>query len=172
MKFCFSQSAARTASQLIVVTADPTLWHRSHQPLLGFIRSVKAPKPVILYYHRLIPGLYRLGILNSLAFGKWIAATFYGFFRPTARGPYFLRDLQDVAIKSAALGAQNLVLALTAQGCATCMMEGFDEVRVKRLLGLGRSARVVMVIAVGKEAPRGTWGPQFRLDNAEVIHQI
>jgi nitroreductase len=80
--------------------------------------------------------------------------------------------LQEVAIKSAALASENLVLALTAQGYATCMMEGFDEVRVRNLLRLSASARVVMVIAVGLEGERGTWGPQFRIPTEQVVHEI
>jgi nitroreductase len=100
-----------------------------------------------------------------------------GLFRPTSWGPCTKRDLQEVAIKSAALAAENLVLALSAQGYSTCMMEGFDEVRVKNLLGLGLagiggSARIVMVVGVGLEGERATWGPQYRIPQSEVVHEI
>ena len=44
-----------------------------------------------------------------------------------------MRDLQEIAIKSAALGAENFVLALEAQGFSSCMMEGHDESRVLKL---------------------------------------
>ena len=88
------------------------------------------------------------------------------------RGPGTLRDIQEVCIKSAALAAENFVLAITAQGYATCMMEGFDEPRVKKLLGLKYSDRVVMVISVGEEAERGTWGPRFRISSDKVIHEV
>ena len=70
----------------------------------------------------------------------------------------------------AALAAQNFVLAITAQGGATCMMEGFDESRVRKLLKLSSSSRVVTVLGIGFEAPRGTWGPQFRLPLEQVVH--
>jgi len=169
---CLAQSAARTARELLVVVADPQLWKRSQEPLVRFVREVQAPKLVQLYYEKLIPITYRSGILNVLGWMKWTVSTATGWFRPITRGPHFQRDLEEVAIKSAALASENFVLAIRAQGFATCMMEGFDEIRVKRLLGLPRSSRVVMVIAIGEEADRGTWGPQFRLPREAVIHRV
>ena len=62
--------------------------------------------------------------------------------------------------------------AITAQGFSSCMMEGFDEPRVKKILGLKYSDRVVMVISVGEEAERGTWGPRFRISSDKVIHEV
>lgn len=172
IQFCLSQSAARTAQHLVVVTADPGLWRESHQPLLTWVREAQAPKIVSDYYSKLIPAVYRWGFCNAFAPLKWLLATTVGLFRPVMRGPYSRRDLQEVAIKSAALAAENFVLSITAQGFATCMMEGFDETRVKRLLKLRRSARVVMVIAIGKEAERGTWGPRFRLPIQHIVKTI
>jgi nitroreductase len=166
---CLSQSAARKANHLIVVAADPSLWRRSQGPLIQWVQSVNAPKQVQLYYSKLIPHLYRWGILNSLAPIKWLAATVIGLFRPMARGPYTRRDAQEVAIKSAALAAENFVLAIAALGYDTCMMEGFDSSRVRRLLKMKCSERAVMVISVGRQGERATWGPQFRLPRDQVV---
>jgi nitroreductase len=169
---CLSQSAARTANQLFVVTADPTLWRRSQPGLIDWVETSQAPPMVHSYYKKLIPWMYRWGLFNSMGLLKWIATTVVGLFRPMMRGPYTKRDMQEVAIKSAALACENFVLAMVAQGYATCMMEGFDEQRVSKLLKLRRAERVVMVIAVGKEAERGTWGRQFRLSLDEVFHRV
>lgn len=172
VEYCFSQSAARTAQELIVITADPALWRRSKKPLAEYIKQVNGPKQVVLYYDKLIPFVYTWGIFNSMAPFKWLIANVTGLFRPVMRGPYSRRDMQEVAIKSAALAAENFVLAMTAQGYATCMMEGFDESRVRRLLKLSSSERVVMVVGIGKEAERGTWGPRFRIDSSKLIFEI
>lgn len=169
---CLNQSAARTASDLIVVAASPTSWRRSHGELVNFVESINAPKAVILYYKKLFPAMYRWGFLNSFALLKKIIFSVTGLFRPIMRGPATLGEIQEVSIKSAALAAENFVLAITAQGYATCMMEGFDETRVKKLLSLKYSDRVVMVISVGEEAPRGTWGPRFRISSKKVIHEV
>ena len=172
IKACLNQSAARTAAELIVVVASPEAWERSHKELVCFIEAVKAPKSVVFYYQKLFPSMYRWGFLNSIGLLKRLIFFVTGIFRPIMRGPGTLRDIQEVCIKSAALAAENFVLAITAQGYATCMMEGFDEPRVKKLLGLKYSDRVVMVISVGEEAERGTWGPRFRISSDKVIHEV
>lgn len=167
---CLSQSAARTANHLIVVTANSHLWKRSQGPLISWVKSVNAPKPVVLYYEKLIPLTYRYGFLNLLGLIKYLTSTIVGLFRAVPRGPHFKRDLQEVAIKSAALACENFVLGIAAQGFDTCMMEGFDQSRVRRLLHLSRHDRVVMVISVGKASDKGTWGPQMRLPYESVVH--
>ncbi len=172
VRACLNQSAARTAAELIVVVASPESWKRSHKELVTFIESVNAPKPVIFYYRKLFPSMYRWGFLNSLGLTKKLVFFVTGLFRPIMRGPGTLRDIQEVCIKSAALASENFVLAITAQGFASCMMEGFDEPRVKKILGLRHSDRVVMVISVGEEADRGTWGPRFRISSDKVIHEV
>lgn len=172
VEYCLSQSAARTAQELVVITANPALWRRSQKGLIEFIEKVNGPKPVQLYYRKLIPFVYRWGILNCMAPIKWLIANSVGLFRPMARGPNTLRDLQEVAIKSAALAAENFVLSMIAQGYQTCMMEGFDEYRVKRLLKMKFSERVVMVIGCGEEAPNGTWGPRYRIPSEMVIKKV
>ena len=169
---CMSQAAARTASQLVVVTADPRQWKRSVPSLISFVERVNAPKVVHLYYRKLIPLTYRTGFLNCLAPLKWIASTAIGFVKPISRGPYTLRDLQGIAVKSAALASENLMLAITAQGGATCPMEGFDEWRLRKILPIRCSAEIVMVIGIGYAAERGTWGEQYRLPTSEVVHEL
>ncbi len=169
---CFGQAAARTAQELVVMVADPALWRRSQQPLMEFIEQVKAPKPVHFYYKKLIPMTYRSGPLDLWgrirSVGSWMA----GFLRPVPRGPNTRRDLEEVAIKSSALAAENFVLAVTAQGFSSCMMEGFDEVRVRRLLGLPSTSRITMVVGVGKGTDAGTWGPRFRIPREWVVHRV
>lgn len=172
VKACFSQSAARTAKELVVITANLSHWKRANPRLIEFAKSVNAPKPVMDYYQNLMPMIYRYGFCNSIAFFRWISTWFIGFFKPVSRYPIFKRDLQEVGIKSAALAAQNFVLSLTEQGYATCMMEGFDKKNVMKILKLKSPARIVMVIAIGKEGPRGTWGPRFRIPFEEVVHRV
>jgi nitroreductase len=95
-----------------------------------------------------------------------------GIFKPVPRNPWSPRDIEEVAIKSTALAAENFMLAISAQGFDTCPMEGFDEARVKKLLGLGWRARIVMVVSVGERAPEGLWGERFRLPREMVVKKI
>ena len=151
----------------MVVSADPAKWERSRKPLIEFIDSVKAPSPVQRYYRKETPWAYDWSPVA--AWRKGLKMFFRGLKTPTERGPRTLQDLQMIAMKSAALAAENFVLGIVAQGGSTCMMEGFDEVRMKKLLNLPRTARVGMVIAVGYEGERATWGPRFRLPFEDVV---
>lgn len=169
---CLSQSAARSATELIVVTANPRLLRRSQPYLVKWTRDAGAPRPVQMYYEKIIPASYQWGWFNLLGLLKWAGFKLAGIFRPVPRRPAFKSDVYEVAIKSAALAAENFVLAIAAQDFDSCMMEGFDEVRVRRAIGISRAERVVMVIGVGKAAPRGTWGPPFRIPNELVIHRV
>lgn len=169
---CLGQSAARTASHLIVVTADPAKWRRSNPAIIRYLEEIDAPKPVHQYYRKLIPIMYRWGFLNVFAPLKWLSVSATGLFRPIPRGPFTLGSLQTVGIKSAALACENFMLAITDQGGASCPMEGFDDCRVRSLLKLPRSASIVMVIGVGYESEKGTWGPRMRIPVEDVLHVL
>lgn len=169
---CLDQSAARTASELMVIVASPKSWKRSQPELIKWIETIKAPTSVVTYYKKLVPMMYQWGVFNSIGLIKKIALTIIGLFKPIMRGPAFKGEIDMVCVKSAALAAENFVLALSAQGFDTCMMEGFDECRVRKILKLNCSQKVVMVIAVGKASENGTWGPQFRLPLNQVLHRI
>lgn len=168
---CLNQSAARSAAELVVIVASPKDWKRSHESLIKWVQDAKAPNAVIKYY-QLLPAVYRWGWLNSIGMARWVVFQTIGLFRPVMRRPTTRRDVQEVSIKSAALAAENFVLAISAQGFSTCMMEGIDEVRFRKILKLRCSDRVVMAIGVGEAAERGTWGPQFRLPLDQVLHRL
>ena len=71
--------------------------------------------------------------------------------------------------KQVSLSAMSFMLAATAAGLGTCPMEGFDESRVKKLLGIPRHMIVVMVVPVGYSAD----GPQARtrLGLEKLVHR-
>ena len=169
---CLGQSAAKTASDLVIVAANAKKWRRSIERLIEFNESVNAPKSVQAYYREIVPRVYRHKFFNLHLPFKKIVFALIGLFRPVPRRPLSKRDVEELCVKSAALGAENFALAMTAQGYGTCMMEGFDERRVQKALNLSRADRIAMVIAVGTISQEGKWGPRFRLPNEEVIHRL
>jgi nitroreductase len=170
VKACLSQSAARTAAELVVVVANPGLWKKTNPLMQRYAHEIGAPRLVRTYYDRLVPMTY--GWLGAAPL-KALVMVVAGFFRPIVRKPITFGDLQEVSIKSAALAAENFMLAITAQGFATCPMEGLDEWRVRRMLKLPWGARVVMAISIGEaDAERGTWGPQVRFDRDWFVKEV
>jgi nitroreductase len=167
---CFGQNAAETATVLIVAVARVDTWRRHRDWLVdAMAKTGPLPKMVKDYYAKAVPLSYRQGPANLFGLAKSVIATGVGFFRPVPRGPNSRAALFTTVVKSAALACENLMLALTAQGYASCPMEGFDEVRVKKILGLNRHARIVMVIGAGRAAPNGVYGPQLRVPREWVV---
>lgn len=166
---CLRQNAARTAQHLLVVVADRSRWKKTQQALLKKFREENALPILFKYYEKLVPLLHGWALLAPI---RWMLFHAIGLFRPIARRPWSRRDLDEIAIKSAALASENFMLAIAAQGFDTCPMEGFDEVRVKRLLGLKCPARVVMVISVGERDAKGVWGERYRVPKDWVISKV
>ncbi|MDG0815962.1 nitroreductase family protein [Bdellovibrio svalbardensis] len=166
---CLNQGAARTADQLLVVVASPDLWKKTSQAILQQPVAPTAATQFRQYYSKLVPFTYGWRMVAPI---KWLIFNLIGLWKPIMRRPWSSRDIQEVSIKSACLGAENFMLAIAAQGFDTCPMEGFDESRVKRLLGLKCFERVVMVISVGERDPQGIWGERYRCPRDWFIHQV
>ncbi len=167
---CFGQSAARTAQAMIVVVARPDTWAKHAKELLEKWPQTPVPKIAEQYYGKLVPIYYGQGPLSLFGFLKRLTFTITGFFRPVPRFPFCHADMKLWATKSAALAAENLMLALRAHGYDSCPMEGFDEARVRKILKLKRKESIVMIVAAGKRADDGVYGPQFRFASERFIH--
>lgn len=166
---CLNQGSAESAQELIVVSVRPLLWKKTSQDILQRGIPAELDKAMRPYYSKLMPFLYGFQILAPI---KWLVFNIVGIFKPTPRKPWSLRDREEVCIKSAALACQNFMLAVSAQGFDTCPMEGFDESRVKKILDLKCSDRVVMVISVGERVDRGVWGERYRSPREWFVHEV
>ena len=170
---CLDQATAATAAELVVFVARTDTWRRNRQLILEILRQ-RGPVPPqqLMYYNKIVPLFYTPGwfsLLGRLKSGIFAVA---GLFRPVPRGPFSKSRLKATLSKTVALACQNFMLAITAQGYSTCPMEGFDESRVKKILGLGGAASVVMVISVGREDAAGIYGPRLRLDPALFVFKV
>lgn len=179
---CLDQPAATTAPHLIVAVARPDRWRLGRAKMLEHIQQAQADRalPVALReflplferkYRLQIPLLFEDGPFHILAPIKRLLMWGVACFKPTMRGPFGRHEQTLWAVKTAALACENFMLALTAHGFDSCPMEGFDEPRVKRLLGLPQAAEVVMVIAAGRGAVGGVI-PQIRFAREHYIQRV
>jgi hypothetical protein len=51
-------------------------------------------------------------------------------------------------------------------------MEGFDAVRVKKILKLSRSEKIVMIISAGRRAEGGLYGDRLQFPREQFIKTI
>jgi nitroreductase len=171
VKACMSQLAAKTAAELIVCVARTDRIHDFAKKMLREWPMPDVP-PLVRRYYQLIPYFYTPGPLNSFAYAKKAAIAAGGLLGPVPRGPYTDAEVKLWAAKSTALACENLVLALRAHGYDSCMMEGFDEVRVSKLLGLDGGAFPIMVVGAGERAEDGVFWPQVRFDRQLFVHEV
>ena len=178
-KACFDQPAAKTANQFVIIVTRKDLWKTRRDFNLNFIlnkfkglddkKSIRKKKNAINYYKLLIPALYG-NFLRITGFLKYINVSIIGFFRPMYR-EVTSSDLRVVVHKSAALAAQNFMLSMSSSGYDTCPMEGFDSVRVKKILNLSSSAEINMIIGCGIRSEKGVYSEQFRVPFKEVYFE-
>ena len=169
-KACFDQPAARTANQFVVIVTRKDLWNKRRMFNINTIKnkslntndkSLKNRNLAIKYYKYLIPTIYK-DFFGLLGYFRYINAMIIGLFRPIYR-QVTNSDMRVVAHKSSALAAQNFMLSMTSKGYDTCPMEGFDSLRVKRILSLPYSSEINMVISCGIRDDNGVYGKQIRV---------
>jgi nitroreductase len=81
-------------------------------------------------------------------------------------------DMRVVVHKTCALAAQTFMLAMASENYDTCPMEGFDSIKVKRILKLPHGAEINMVISCGVRDEKGVWGDRMRIPFDEVYKEI
>ncbi|MCA9577738.1 MAG: nitroreductase family protein [Polyangiales bacterium] len=173
---CLGQPAATTAPELIVAVARIDTWRENSALVLRSLHEspYRWPKTMHMYYEYITKVAYSVGPLNAVGALKRATAAVTGLVRPIPRGPASRAELVTWAVKTSALACENLMLAFRAAGYDTCPMEGMDEVRVKKIVGLSGNpdAIVTMVISAGKRAPGGVYGPRLRLPRARFVHTV
>ena len=170
---CLGQPAASTAAELIVAVARTDTWRRNRKLMITALRNTPGvPKGTFDYYEKLIPFAYTHGWFSLLGAVKAVVVNTIGIFRPMPRGPFSKSGQIAMIMKTTALACENFMLAVSAQGFGTCPMEGLDEKRVRKILGQGRGARIVMCISVGEPDPDGIYGKRIRFDRNLFVKEI
>ena len=169
---CLSQNAAKSAAALIVVTANPGCWKTNSQRILQDWPGGNPPKVVSDYYTSKVGFMYNPGFLNLLGLAKKAFAFCVGLVRPVPRGPFTRCGTKVWAVKSVALACAHFMLALKANGFDSCPMEGFDEARVRNIVGISRREQVVMVIGCGVADEKGVYNQRYRFPLQECFETV
>lgn len=178
--YCFDQSAAKTAQQMVVMVVRKDLWRKRVAAHISYLKAVYGNKPknelskrakfAFTYYKTIIPVSYAdfLGIFGYIKFALyWLIGLFRPIYRQARNS-----DMRIVAHKSMALAAQTFMLAMADINYDTCPMEGIDSLRIKKLLKLPRGSEINMVISCGIRLPEGIYGERFRIPFTEVYKTV
>tara|TARA_B100001989_G_C24469683_1_gene428542 strand:- start:122 stop:847 length:726 start_codon:yes stop_codon:yes gene_type:complete len=174
---CFKQPAAKTAKQFVIPVVRKDLWKKRIASNVAFIESEhkkskikdsKKIKGAVSYYQKILPKIYGAGVLKG-----WmnnINVQIKGLKKVVYR-QVKKSDMRVVAHKSTALAAQNFLISMAGKGYDTCTMEGFDSLKVKKILGLPSEAEISMVIGCGIRTKKGVYGPRFRVPIDEIYFE-
>ena len=165
-ELCMGQSAAKTASALVVAVADLGIWKTTCAGCLQWMRETGFAEEKIREYEKkakFAKWFYVQGWFNILGAVKWAILKAIHPWKIIGIVPVTRRGLFQWAAKSTALACQNLMIAAEALGWNTCPMEGFDGVRLGKFLGLSRRTQeIVLVVAFGKISVKHVDQPQWR----------
>jgi nitroreductase len=165
-ELCMGQSAAKTASVLVVAVADVGSWKSTAQGHLQWMRESGMSESKIKEAEKrlkLAKYFFVQGWFNVFGAIKWVILRGIHPWKIAGIAPVSKQGLFKWAAKNAALSCENLMIAAEALGFNTCPMEGFDDLRLSRFLGLSsRHHEIVMVIAIGKKPEKHVDQPQWR----------
>ena len=178
---CLEQSSADTAQEMVVFVTRQDLHRKREKEMLRLeIENIKRTSPAEkqekrikkweMYYEKFLPIVYSR-FFGILGIARKITALGIGLFRPMMR-QVSEADMRIVVHKSCGLVAQTFMLAMAEQGYDTCPLEGFDSLRVKKLLKLPCGAEINMVVTCGIREEKGVWGDRTRLPFQEVYRKI
>ncbi len=165
---CMNQAQVEEAPVVIVLSGDGHVAAAHFHDMIRLERDAGACTPE---YERLLRRVVPLAFgRGPLGLGWLWKATLI----PIAR---LVRPVPDIpavrrrfwATKQVMLCAMNLMLAAESAGLSTLPMEGFDEGRVRKVLGIPRSHVVPVVIAVGYARPQDR--RKSRLPLKRIIHR-
>ncbi|WP_172915868.1 nitroreductase family protein [Capnocytophaga canimorsus] len=178
---CLSQSAAKTAQQMVVFVTRQDLYKERAKAILEFEkgnvqrnspseRQAKRIKDRETYYGKLMPFLYHR-CFGLLGWVRKIMVLSIGLFRPIVR-QVSEAEVRTVVHKSCALAVQTFMIAMAEKQYDTCPLEGFDSKLVKKALKLPSDTEINMIITCGIRKEGGIWGERFRVPFEEVYHQV
>jgi nitroreductase len=165
-ELCLGQSAATTASALVVAVADIGSWRETNQSYLEWMRAGGFSAEKIADQEtkvRLGKWFFLQSWFGVFGIMKWAALRAVHVRKVIGTVPVRRRGMFHWATKSAALACQNLMIAAEALGLNTCPMEGFDDLRLAKFLKLSRRHhQIIMVIAIGKKSSAHRDYPRWR----------
>lgn len=165
-RLCMGQSPAATASALVVAVADIASWKATAQGELAWMRTAGFSEEKILEAEKrakLGKWFFLQGWFGVFGWLKLLVLRTVHLGMITGTIPVARKGMFKWAGKSAALACANLMIAAEALGLNTCPMEGFDDIRLSKFLGLSpRKHEIIMVIAIGKKSEQHVDRPQWR----------
>ncbi len=163
-----NQAQVEEAPAVIVLCADRGVAASHFETVLRLERECGACTPEYEATLRwVVPLAFGVGPIGLGWLWKATLMPLARLFRPVPEFPAVHRRYW--LVKQVMLTAMNFMLAAESAGLSTLPMEGFDEGRVRKVLGIPRRCIVPVVIAVGYAKPQSRL--KTRLPLERLIHR-
>ncbi|WP_018607979.1 nitroreductase [Uliginosibacterium gangwonense] len=167
---CNGQKAAVSASDLIVVVANPAFGKQTALAQLAHVEASSKLGPDSKAYYRKQIRMFQkiLGIGSSALWSPLLVLA--ALIRPClSLLPVSHLGSRHWAARNAVFAAQTLMLAAAAKGIDSCPMEGFSASKVAKLLELPRGSVIPVVIALGYRADDARIEDRWRRPMTDVV---
>jgi nitroreductase len=172
-RLCFGQSPAETASALVVAVADIGSWRSTTKSHLEWVRTAGFTDEKVEEYEKkatLAKWFFIQGWFGIFGAIKWAILRLVHPWKVIGIVPIGRQGMFKWATKSAGLACGNLMIAAESLGFHTCPMEGFDDLRLSKFLGLNRRRhQIVMVIAIGRKSAAHLDFPRWRRSLEDTV---
>jgi nitroreductase len=170
-KACNGQGAAQSATALIVVVASKEIARGSLRAQAQYIEQSTGMTEESKSYHRAAGRKLE----RFFRFGAWSVWSPVHLIVAVAAPSLSLIPIGRLSFnhwvaRNSIFAAQNLMIALAAQGLDSCPMEGFQAVQIVKTLKLPRGSVIPVVIAIGKRSDDALIGPQWRRSFHDVVN--
>lgn len=165
------QRQVEEAPVVVVFVASPGSPSEHYEQVLERSRASGAlPPEAIKMYRNAVKLLFMTGPLGLIGLGKRIAVPIARMFRPVPNVIASSAGARAYVSSQTMLAAATFMIAAKAAGIDTNPMEGFDESRVKRLLGIPARMSVPIMIAAGYGLDSPDRARSVRLELPEKLH--
>jgi nitroreductase len=164
---CLKQRQIKEAPAVIVITGDRRIMQNNFADVLAMEKSAGCIDDA---YEKVLRKFVPLAFSHKPAGLGWLVKTTLpalGLFTPMPSIPAVFQRYW--LTKQTMLAAMTLMLAASAAGLSTLPMEGFDERRVRKVLGIPRSQIVPIVIAIGHAIEKDL--KKTRLPIERLVHR-
>jgi nitroreductase len=170
---CDGQRAAASAPVLLVVAASIRIASHTVATQLEYVETTALLDERSKRYHRRQLATFRRFLRwGTLVLWTPLQAAVSAVAPAFTLLPFGSTAARNWAARSAVYAAQTILLAAAARGLDSCPMEGFNAVKVARILGLPRGTVIPVVIALGRRRAEARIEPRWRrsFDSAVVVH--
>jgi nitroreductase len=162
------QRQVAEAPVCVVFTADRRVVRHHLEQIIGHeVAEGAISHEYAQRLRRTVPPSFTTGPVGVGWLWKALSGPVVRRFRPVPRLPALF--MREWLTRQAMLSAMTFMLAASAAGLATIPMEGFDESRVKRVLGIPRWHIVCLIVPVGYAAPHAA--RKTRLPLQKLVHR-